>query len=224
MGTHEQLFSIQNNIPMHLLLLIITAYLIATLWEHYFHRDILHASTERLKKWKNSNFWFYRRLYHGYYSHHVVHHKHTFKSQYTQQFDSPEQKARLDTYLINKFGETNDEQDYGLTINTFNAYSMFMLPWIVLLPVLILTLERYEFVLVTVIMMLPMLLSKYIHPKLHDEIKDNSFFNNPYIKLIYKTHYIHHQDDTQNFNLLWGGDWLRGSYTAPSKFKSKKAD
>ncbi|GEM_PF-4059243 len=38
-------------------------------------------------------------------------------------------------------------------------------------------------------------------------------------------HYFHRDIlhvNTQNFNLLWGGDWLRGSYTAPSKTQQKE--
>jgi len=204
-------------------LLIIITYLVATLWEQYFHRDILHASSKVLKRWKSSEFVIYKMLYRGYYGHHVVHHKKTFTKAYTEQFDSKEEKERLDSFLIEKFGGSDDDQDYGLTINDFNSYFMFMFPLIILSPILLYLLEMYEFVIVTVVMMLPLLLSKYIHPLLHGEIKDNWFYNNAYIKLIYNTHYIHHQDDSKNFNLLWGGDWLRGSYVAPSKFRRSES-
>jgi len=38
-------------------------------------------------------------------------------------------------------------------------------------------------------------------------------------------HYFHRDIlhvNTQNFNLLWGGDWLRGSYSTPSKYNTKE--
>ena len=136
-----------------------------------------------MKRWKGSEFVLYKMLYRGYYAHHVVHHKKTFTKAYTEQFGSKEEKERLDSFLIEKFGSSDDDQDYGLTINSFNSYFMFMLPLIVLSPILLYLLEIYEFVIVSVVMMLPLLLSKYIHPMLHKEIKDNWFYNNAYIKL-----------------------------------------
>jgi len=166
-------------------LLIITTYLVATLWEQYFHREFLHASSKVMKRWKGSEFVLYKMLYRGYYAHHIVHHKKTFTKAYTEQFGSKEEKERVDSFLIEKFGSSDDDQDYGLTINSFNSYFMFMFmfPLIVLSPILLYLLEMYEFVIVTVVMMLPLLLSKYIHPMLHGEIKDNWFYNNAYIKL-----------------------------------------
>ena len=202
---------------MSIMLLIITTYLVATLWEQYFHRDILHASSKIVNRWKRSEFVIYNMLYRGYYAHHIVHHKKTFIKSYTEQFSSKEEKDILDRFLIDKFGSSDESQDYGLTINSFNSYFMFMLPLVLLSPILLYLLESYEFVIVFVVMMFPLLLSKYIHPLLHKEIKDNWFYNSAYIKLIYKTHYIHHQDDSKNFNLLWGGDWIRGTYLSPMK-------
>lgn len=200
---------------MNLVIIIIVAYLIATLWEHYFHSDVLHAHTDVVKRWRGSDFWLYKMLYHGYYAHHVVHHRLTFQKEYTKQFDTKEQKKKVDDYLVAQFGRTEDSQNYGLTISSIYEYLMFMLPMVFLLPFLIIWLEVFEIVIFTLLMSLPLLLSKYIHPLLHREIEDNWFYNNAYIKLIYKTHSIHHQNDSKNFNLLWGGDWLRGSYLAP---------
>lgn len=197
------------------LIIILITYLIATLWEYYLHKEILHANNKKVKKWKHSQNVISRLLYKGYFSHHTVHHQKTFQKEYHIQFDSDEQQIKLNIYLIKKFGETNDKQNYGLTINTFWEYVMFMLPWFIVAPIA-LYIETYFLILCTLILMLPLLLSKFIHPILHeDKIQKSWIFNNAYIKKIYQTHRIHHEDDTKNFNLLLGADWLMGSYQRP---------
>ena len=45
---------------MSTILLIITTYLVATLWEQYFHRDVLDASSKVIKRWKSSEFVLYQ--------------------------------------------------------------------------------------------------------------------------------------------------------------------
>jgi len=198
------------------ILIFITSYTIATLWEHYQHKEILHADSAKVKKWKNSSFWVHQVLYHGgYYAHHIVHHQKTFKTGYTCQFSSPEEQKKLDDFLIEKFGKTDSQQNYGLTINTFYEYAMFILPAFFLLPILAFFLEFYQLVIFTVPLFFPLLLSKYIHPILHTNMKNRHWiYNNFYTRKIYKTHFIHHQDSSKNFNLLLGGDWIMGSYQA----------
>jgi hypothetical protein len=124
------------------ILIFFIAYLVATLWEHYQHKHILHADSAKVKRWKNSSFWVHQVLYRGgYYAHHVVHHQKTFQKEYTCQFDSVEQREKLDAFLIKKFGKTDSEQNYGLTINTVYEYAMFVLPAFFLLPILAFFLE-----------------------------------------------------------------------------------
>lgn len=186
------------------MVLLIISYLIATLWEHYLHKEILHVKPKKAKKWQES----YKLLYKGVYSHHVVHHK---------QFDSQEQREKLDKHLIKKFGQTNDRRQYGLTINTVWEYIMFMLPWFFIAPFVYLYFELYQFIIFTLVLMLPLLLSKFIHPFLHSDLENKSWiYNNFYTRKIYKTHRIHHEDDTKNFNLLLGGDWIMGTYEISS--------
>jgi len=193
------------------ILIFITSYFTATLWEHYLHKEILHARPKKAKKWSK----YYRLLYKGVYSHHVVHHKKTFQTNYHRQFDSQKQQQELDIHLIEKFGQTNNRRKYGLTINTLWEYSMFMLPWFFMAPLVYLYFELYQFFIFTFTLMLPLLLSKYIHPFLHTDLENKSWiYNNFYTRKIYKTHKNHHQDDTKNFNLLLGGDWIMGSYQA----------
>jgi len=158
-------------------------------------------------------------MYNGYYSHHVVYHKLTFQTAYTIQFDSKEEQEKLDRFLIKIFGKTDSKQAYGLTVNSIYEYMMFLLPALVLLPILAFFLDLSEELLVFALpLTFPLLLSKYIHPVLHDELEEKSWgYNNWYVRLIYKTHYIHHLDDGKNFNLLWGGDWLMGTYLSIPK-------
>jgi len=195
-------------------LVFFLGYLVATLWEHYQHKHILHANNTTVKKWQNSSFWVHQVLYRGgYYAHHVVHHKLTFQTEYTIQFDSKEEQEKLDRFLIKKFGKTDREQAYGLTINTIYEYIMFLLPAFFLLPILAFYLDFFQLLIFALPLTFPLLLSKYIHPVLHEKLEEKSWvYNNWYVRLIYETHYIHHQDDSKNFNLLWGGDWLLGTY------------
>lgn len=192
---------------------ILTTYLIATLWEHYLHKEILHAKRQKVKYWRNSGGKIGMLLYKGWYSHHVVHHKKTFQTEYHTQFDSKQQQTNLDTHLINKFNQTNTPQKYGLTINTFWEYVIFMLPWFIVAPISFYLGGYLLLMISTLILMLPLLLSKYIHPFLHEKKTQTSWiYNNVYVKKIYKTHRIHHEDDTKNFNLLLGGDWIMETY------------
>ena len=121
--------------------------------------------------------------------------------------------GQLLRFLIKKFGVTERKQNYGLTINTIYEYVMFVLPAFFLLPILAFFLEFYQLVIFALPLVLPLLLSKYIHPILHDDLENKSWiYNNFYTRKIYRTHYVHHQDDSKNFNLLLGGDWVMGTY------------
>ena len=146
---------------MELVCFFSLGYLVATLWEYYQHKHILHANNTTVKKWQNSSFWVYQVLYRGgYYAHHVVHHKLTFQTEYTIQFDSKEEQGKLDRFLIKKFGKIDREQAYGLTINTIYEYIMFLLPAFFLLPILAFYLDFTQLLIFASPLTFPLLLSK----------------------------------------------------------------
>ena len=202
------------------ILFFIFGYLIATLWENILHNKILHTKKNTIHFWKrNKHIWLFKQLYYGYYTHHVIHHQRTFKNNYTEQFINDREKDSLNEDLLKRFGKTEEKRDYGLTIGTYKEYIMFNIPLIFFVFLIYYFTNNFVYIFIFIIpSILATIFSKFIHPYLHKNFTNNKSFltHNKYFKLIYINHYIHHQDDTKNFNLLPGGDYILNTYLEPS--------
>ena len=69
-------------------------------------------------------------------------------------------------------------------------------------------------------------MSKYFHSYFHcsfNEAMNTAPFltriilDTPIMRRVWRLHYVHHKQKKFNFNLLLGGDWLRGVLKEPNK-------
>ena len=185
------------------------------------HQYVGHAKRDLKNKWKNS--FFLKYLYKINFRHAVIHHRLTFRRNYKSQFDSDDRKKNLDNYA-----QKNDFQvissNYGLKAEKvgFLTYNVITIPF---LPIIAITIGYWGMFIAFFIFMLTPLLSMYIHPYLHCDYSESLqkapkqivfFIKTPYFKKIICYHFLHHKYPNSNFNLLIGGDWLRGVYRSPS--------
>jgi hypothetical protein len=183
----------------------------------FVHWKILHASKRSRLAWRRLGGVF-NLLRKAYFSHNTIHHVKTYKSSYYIQFDSKKKKNALDSKLNSHPNFRIIGDRYGLTISGFWENTVFMA-----IPIggaiIVFSYIAPEFTWLGVLLAtIPMLLSKYIHPLLHDKkfaTKRKSeiikyFVESKYFLYIQKYHYIHHQYALCNFNLMPGGDYLFG--------------
>ncbi len=155
-------------------------------------------------------------------SHTQVHHGQTFHS-HVVQFKDFAHKAKLDRLLVGAEGQRIIRESYGTTIN-LRSTVMFILP---LLPVLVPVLFGMPglfaagFLIPTLIYPL---MSRVFHPYLHlsyvealakASLPVRSLLKTSYFRKVWRHHYLHHRYPRTNFNLLLGGDTLRGVQRTP---------
>jgi len=194
-----------------------SGYLLATLAESFFHQHIGHAGRWFRKLQKK-----YPRILGGfseaYRSHNIVHHIWTFFYNHVTQFLDEQHKKVVDDRLRDKAGKRIIEEDYGTTLG-LRSTLLFVLPIMpVVIPIVFLLpwAAKVGFCLPVVIYPL---MSSIIHPYLHQPYQQ-ALSNAPwilrwllataYMRCVWRHHYLHHQYPDSNFNLLLGGDWLRG--------------
>lgn len=196
-------------------------YVIATVVESYVHQQVGHASRQTVERWKQRSgvYEFLERIN---YAHNVVHHQRTFRGDYVTQFESGDQRNRLDQELaaLGAEGRRIIRSNYGLRLQDLGALVFFVpllpvLPWIGSRSVIWAALGA------TMAMALPPILSQFIHPYLHLPYEQavrqgpaltSWLLRRRYFRLIAQHHFVHHRHPRTNFNLLLGGDWLRGRH------------
>lgn len=192
---------------------IVIAYFITSLWETFIHWRILHATKGSRRIWRKFGV-IGSLLRRAYFSHNIIHHNKTFKDNLFIQFKNKKEQLSLDNKLPQNLRIKIQENKYGLTISTFWEMITFTL-----FPITINTLIFYRYaniitlVIITFISILPALLSRYLHPKLHQQIQNHTKQNNLfciYFRYIQDYHLTHHRSAMVNFNLLPGGDYILG--------------
>jgi hypothetical protein len=200
------------------LLIIALSYAISSLWENYVHWKILHSNKTNRKKWRRLGY-LGLLLRRAYFSHNIIHHKNTFKENYFEQFKTRKEQIALNKKLPASLREKIINNRYGLTISSSWEIFTFVAPPLVLNTLLFFNLSSALTVTIFfTISILPAILSKYIHPSLHEEsvmLPTNTNLWTRYKKYIAKCHKIHHEKILKNFNLLPGGDFIVGTYEKP---------
>lgn len=200
-------------------------YMIASAWEAIAHAKVLHASKKQRQSFKKLGKLglLMRRAF---LSHELIHHRATFKHSFYHQFDTHQQKDKLDNRL--KFFLGNDlfhkitHNNYGLTVHYFWEIVIFLaIPVMINLPLVYLASHIYPitppiYATTFLICTLPLLLSKFIHPFLHQDFSHTTnksivhkIILAPIMFLQYY-HYLHHTQKYCNFNLCLGADFLFG--------------
>lgn len=196
-------------------------YVVATLVESFCHDFLQHRGRGLFLSTKVSHF--------------DVHHVRTFKSSHVKQFDSDEHRMKVDDFLEKTFFSRESDakwiqkERYGLTLTPLSQLR-FAIPFLpFLFPVLQVSSNETKltnFVLSLIPTLLCILLSSVIHPVLHqryeDALAEAGFMMRLILSLnvtksIYRAHWMHHRYLRCNFNLLPGGDFIRGVFRNPSQ-------
>jgi hypothetical protein len=207
---------------LQVLLGVILGYLLVTFAESFLHEHIHHAQRWFLALQKK-----YPRLLKpfrdAYRSHAIVHHCWTYHDHVTR-FASEHQKQRVDERLQDHEGRRIIAEAYGTTLG-LRSTVVFVLPILpVVLPALLLLPWPAAAGFAVPVVIYP-LMSKVIHPYLHEPYREalrkapaviRWALSTRYMKSVWRHHWMHHRSPQSNFNLLLGGDWFRGKHRSPS--------
>jgi len=210
---------------VNLIISVIITYLTTSIWETFVHWKILHASKKSRLQWRRRG-GIFNLMRKGYFSHNVIHHRKTYKNNHFIQFESHHKKALLDAKLQPKFGCHR----YGVTVSGFWELFVFTSIPLTLSTITFIALAPKFLPLGIIIAISPLLLSKYLHPLLHEnftsKLEQNTFkawvTRSHFFNFIQHYHFIHHKYGLCNFNLLPGGDFLMQAWksTQNSNIKS----
>lgn len=199
-------------------------YLIATWVESFAHQNVSDAKRKYVRIWER-----YPRLFRyflrTYYSHHIVHHCKTFKQDYITQFRSQEEREKLDRELDLRGGHGRiiKQSNYAVKLHGSGAL-VFIAPLVPGIPLIWTTLGPQALAGAMLALMLPPLLSNFAHPYLHmpHSIAVETappwlafLLRTRYFRAMARNHFLHHRYVAGNFNLLLGGDILRGVSRKP---------
>lgn len=194
---------------------LLLAYAITSLWEHGFHRSVLHARRRARRAWRRwPHIGALLRL--GWFHHHVIHHRRTFLHSPFVQFDTPAQQAALDARVKGPVGARMRADRYGASVS--GACQTLTVVTVPLLLNLLLAWRLHPALwwAGALVAALPLVISKYVHPLLHDLPATSrwgaplaaAFRRTPVFRFLRRYHLVHHARATVHYNLLPGADWL----------------
>lgn len=201
-------------------------YLIASLLESWLHQRVGHAPAKFVKRWeRHPTLW--RSRIDTRYAHHVVHHRRSYRHDHVTQFRSDAERERLDLDLAARgaCGERIRRSRYGLRLDGGGALA-YVLPLLAGVPLLGLAWGRWTMAGACLALLLPPCFSHFVHPYLHlpheQAVRQAPramawLLQSRYFRAMARHHYLHHRYMAFNYNLLLGGDWLRGCHRAPAE-------
>ena len=199
-------------------------YLMATLNEALFHKNVHHAGKQTLHLWKRYKS-ISKPFMEAYFSHTVIHHFKTFRINHITQFKDSNEEDLLKNYLKDRKSEYTIKENYGLTLDKW-GFVKYNIPAIALLLVLFFLVNPVVLIGLILPMLSTSLLSKFVHPYLHmsqqQAVKKAPWFmamilKTRYMRKVYMHHYLHHKYQNCNYNLLLGGDIILGVHKEPSE-------
>lgn len=202
---------------------ILAGYLLVTIAESFVHEHVHHAR----KTFRGLQRRFPLTLnvfYQAYRSHTLIHHAQTYKKDHITQFNDGAHKASVDSMLLDHHGRRIIQEGYGRTINLSSAlyFLVPLLPFII--PVCAFAPPAFTAGFAIPVAIYP-LMSMVIHPYLHmrhdDAVQEAPWWlrmilTSAYMRCVWRHHWLHHRYPRHNFNLLLGGDLLRGVHKTPS--------
>lgn len=204
---------------------LLIGYLLASLIESYMHQNVSDAPNKKVNRWARYPF-LYGYLLRTRYSHHVIHHCRTFKQDYVTQFRNDAEREALNLELAERgsHGRIIRRSCYAVRLHGSGSL-VFVSPLLPVIPVTFVTMGYWSTIGACMALALPPLFSNFIHPYLHlpheRAVREAPFFTawllkRWYFRAMARNHYMHHRYVASNFNLVLGGDLLRGSYRRPS--------
>jgi hypothetical protein len=203
-------------------------YLLATLSESLLHRTVGHATCRSRRFWKRLPF-ISGILSLSYFRHGIVHHLRTFKANHITQFVNDAEQQHLDGALQRAHQERFIELQYGLTTNIAGALHFVALPILLAIVASLSIFQQWnlKFLIGAIVpIVITPVLSICLHPYLHmtqamvDSVAPRYIrwiLSTRYGKWVRKAHFVHHRNETVNFNLLPGGDLLFRTYRSPTE-------
>jgi hypothetical protein len=207
-------------IALEILAGLALGYGVGSFLESALHEYIPDAPPAVLARWQRYP-WLCRLLIEAHFSHHVVHHHQTFCRDHVTQFDSAEQRARVKAALLKRgrYGRVIMRNGFSDRLHA-ESVVVFSLPWVAAGVAIALVAPAAIALSATVALMLPGLFGHYLHPYLHMRFADGqrsappwvaALLRTRYFRAVYRNHFLHHRHGgTGNFNLVLGGDFLRG--------------
>lgn len=200
-------------------------YLVASWIESAMHQHVSDAPNKTVKGWERFPRLF-RYLIRTRFSHHVVHHRRTFKQDHITQFRSEAEREALDLELATHgaHGEIIRRSNYAVRLHGSGSL-VFVAPLLPAIPLAAMLLGSAGVVGVCLTLALPPLFSQFIHPYLHmpheRAVREAPsitawLLKRTYFRAMARNHYMHHRYVASNFNLVLGADHLRRHYRAPS--------
>jgi hypothetical protein len=205
---------------------LVCGYLTLSVCESFFHRTIQHANP-LLRLWYEKAGWLGQVLLDAWYSHHVVHHFLTFKTNYVTQFGDDEERSRLDAHLkATQIGYIIDCR-YGVILgNQLKHYAEYMAPTLPVFVSLCCLGGGWFTIGACVPLCVWPLLAQFVHPYLHmryDSVIERGPFvvrvlaRTAYFRYLARHHWLHHRYTNCNYNLLLGGDRVLGVHRSATK-------
>ena len=211
--------SFQQTSLISMLAGAVYGYIVATLGESFFHQHIQHG-----RGWSQ----LFGPFQTAKMSHETIHHNKTFRKNHVTQFSSEAEQRAVDDYLddhhsVNGMNSWVRSERYGITL-TWLSLVLYCSPFLpFLLPML-----YFGGIKSFLISMLPVggayWHSKHVHMYMHmpfDQAMQRAGFlmrmyiSSKIVRLIWRLHFVHHKYRRGNYNLLIGGDFLRGQIVWP---------
>jgi len=190
-------------------------YLIATFSESFLHAVIGHASEGSRNMWNR-----YPKLFHfmiqSYYRHNYIHHEATYKEDFHQMFTCESHQAELDASIPGWHRDRIKREMYGLTISLkcYFSFNVILIPTLLLIYFYLGPWMAAGF--------LPWLALKplwtlTIHKLLHHDLETARkmaprgvkwLVGTAYYRWMMRNHFMHHNEQSTNFTLIPGGDYL----------------
>lgn len=213
------------EITLRILFGLILGYIVASFIESIAHQHISDAPNRHRLFWKRHPRLF-RHLLETYFSHHVIHHVRTFRTDHVTQFSSEEEKANVDRLLAKHghHGELIQKARYAVKLQGGGALT-FVAPLVASWPLLLWAFGGWVALGATVTLAFPPILSNWLHPYLHMAHEDACrraprwvawVLRSRYGRTMARNHFLHHQYEDCCYNLVLGADYLRGTYRVPT--------
>jgi hypothetical protein len=210
----------------HLIIGLASGYLVGSLIESFMHQHVSDAPNKTVKRWERFPRLF-RYLIRTRFSHHVVHHRRTFRQDFVTQFRSDEERHALNADLAERgaHGRIILDSQYAVRLHGSGAM-VFVAPLLPAIPLTAMLLGPWAVVGVCVTLALPPLFSHFIHPWLHlpheQAVRDAPrvtawLLQRWYFRAMARNHFMHHRYVASNYNLVLGGDHVRGRYRKPAE-------
>lgn len=206
-------------ITFYIVIGLLIGYLSGSYVESFMHQYVSDAPPKLYRIYKR-----YPRLFSAlttsYYTHHVIHHYHTFKQSHTQQFASAEEEQKLRQKLAKRgrHGQLIADSAYGVGLGAQGVIK-YMIVLALPLPLFYWLFNPYIFAGILVTAWLPIPMSRWLHHYVHisrEEMSRTSprwlqwLMNTRYMRAVAVNHFIHHKyGGKNNFNLVLGADVLR---------------